>query len=325
MLLPRFPGVSLFSRIPDVPAYLKIILFAAVAVTAGALVAPPVFWAGQAMAESGLTSWLAGFPFHRVLSRCLQISMLVLLVPTLWWVGLRRLKELNLQSNPLGRRDLGFGVLAAVLPIILLAGVYLAGGWFVWSPSPEWTRFGRIFLTASVVSVIEELVFRGVVLGVCLWSLRVPVAVAVSSVFFAVAHFIKPAKTTIVPADVGWLSGFAELSKVGEGLPSVSVLWWGMLSLILAGWILGRATVFTRSLWLAIGLHAGWIFGQQSLQVVLRPFGGDAFALLPWVGPNLVSGAVPTGILPIMAVGAAGWLTQLYLRYVFRPVASRVV
>jgi membrane protease YdiL (CAAX protease family) len=303
------------------PAFLKIAIFAAAVVLAGALVAPPVFWAGQAMAESGWSSWLAGFPFHRVLSRCLQISALVLLVPTLWWVGLRRLRELNLQRNPIGRRDLVVGLFVSLLPIALLLVVYVVGGWFVWNPSPEWTKFGRIFLTASVVSVIEEAVFRGVVLGVCLWSLRPLSAIAVSSVFFAVVHFIKPAKTSIIPADVGWLSGFIELGKVTDSLPSVSVLWWGMLSLLLAGWILGSATLRTRSLWLAIGLHAGWILGQQSLQVILRPADGNALASLPWAGPNLVSGAVPTGILPLVAVIAAGWFTHLYLRYVFRPVA----
>jgi hypothetical protein len=45
-------------------------------------------------------------------------------------------------------------------------------------------------------------------------------------------------------------------------------------------------------------------------------------ALLPWVGPNLVSGAVPTGILPLVALVATGLLVKLYLRHVFRPVAS---
>jgi membrane protease YdiL (CAAX protease family) len=303
------------------PAFLKIALFALATVSAGALVAPLVFWIGQSLAETGWSSWLAGFPFHRVLSRCLQISALVLLVPTLWWVGLRRLTELNLQRNPLGRRDVVVGMSAALLPIALLLLAYIVGGWFVWNPSPEWTKFGRIVLTASVVSVVEEAVFRGVILGVCLWSLRPVSAIAVSSVFFAVVHFIKPAKTSITPDDVGWLSGFAELGKVADSLPSVSVLWWGMVSLLLAGWILGSVTVRTRSLWLAIGLHAGWIFGQQSLQVILLPAGGNALASLPWAGPNLVSGAVPTGILPLVAVLAAGWITHLYLRYVFRPVA----
>jgi hypothetical protein len=45
---------------------------------------------------------------------------------------------------------------------------------------------------------------------------------------------------------------------------------------------------------------------------------------LPWVGPNLVSGAVPTGLVPLVALLVTGLLVKFYLHHVFRPVVPRL-
>lgn len=306
------------------PAFLKILVYLLVALTAAALVAPPIFWAGQALAASGVSDWLAKFPFHRVLSRCMQVSLVVLLWPALRWVGLRSVSELNLRRNPVALSDAVSGFLAAIVFVVLLAAVYLTLGWFAWRPEPDWSRLGRIALTAVAVSGIEEAVFRGVILGVCLWSLGRRGAILVSTVFFVVVHFIKPAKSALAPGDVVWTSGFTQALSFVGGLPEFWLLVSACASLFVAGWILGSAAFTTRSLWLPMGLHAGWVLGQQTTGLLLAPAGGDAVQFLPWVGPNLVSGAVPTGLLPLVALLLTGLLVRLYLRYVFRPVASVV-
>lgn len=306
------------------PAFLKILVYLLVALAAAALVAPPIFWAGQALSAAGVSDWLAGFPFHRVLSRCMQVSLIVLLWPALRWVGLRRVSELNLRRNPVAASDTVTGFLVALAFVVLLALVYLSLGWFAWRPDPDWLRLGRIALTAVAVSGVEEAVFRGVILGVCLWSLPRRGAIFVTSVFFVVVHFIKPAKSALAPADVAWTSGFTQALNFIGALPDFWLLVSGAASLFVAGWILGSAAFSTRSLWLPIGLHAGWVFGQQTTGLLLAPAAGKAEELLPWVGPNLVSGAVPTGLLPLATLLLTGVLVHLYLRYVFRPVASVV-
>jgi membrane protease YdiL (CAAX protease family) len=120
-------------------------------------------------------------------------------------------------------------------------------------------------------------------------------------------------------------SGWTELLNFSAAWPEPAVLAAGLASLLVAGWILGSAAVKTRSLWLPIGLHTGWVFAQQTSQLFLRPAPEEVSALWPWVGPNLVSGAVPTGLLPLVALALTGALVGLYLRHVFRPVATRVV
>lgn len=308
------------------PAYLKLLIFLAFAFAAGALVAPPIFWAGQAMAATGTSDWLAGFPFYRVLSRCLQVSFLVLLGPTLWWIGLRRPSELGLRRNPLAFRDVTAGFLAAASLVAVLAAGYVVAGMFALRANPDWSALGRIVLSAVVVSGVEEIVFRGIILGLCLWTLRRRGAVFVTTLIFTVVHFIKPAKVHLAPETIQWWSGFSESVQFMNGTSEGGlILASGMLSLFVAGWILGSVAACTRSLWLPIGLHAGWVLMQQSFSVFLRPVPpGGAEALLPWVGPNLVSGAVPTGVLPLFALVGTGYLVNFYLHHAFRPVDAKI-
>jgi len=306
------------------PAYLKIPVYLFVAVGVGGLVAPLVYTAGQALAAAGISGWLAGFPFHRVLSRSVQISTLVLLWPALRWIGLRRLGDLGLQPNPSAGRDLIAGLLFSAGLVFLLVLTYIGAGFYAARPDPEWFKIGRIVLTAVAVGSIEEFIFRGVVLGICLWSLRPAAAIFVSSLFFAVVHFLRPARGSLGPGEVQWWSGWAELGSFTSAWPSPGVLAAGLASLWVAGLILGVAAVHTRSLWLPVGLHVGWVFARQTSAVFLRPAPDDVSDLLPWVGPDLVSGAVPTGLLPLVALGLTAWLVHLYLRHVFRPVVARV-
>jgi membrane protease YdiL (CAAX protease family) len=309
----------------EIPAFGKVLLYLAASFAAGALVAPPIFWAGQALEAAGTTDWLAKFPFHRVLSRCIQVSALVLLVPALRWIGLRRPSDLHLSRNPLAMADLVAGLAFAIALVAVAAAVGFFAGWTEWREAVSWSGLGRILLTAAAVSCIEEVVFRGVILGLCLWTLSRSGAIALTTVFFVVVHFIRPAKTDIAADAVHWWTGFAEAFRFTESLPPGSILLFGIASLFLAGWILGAAAFATRSLWLPIGLHAGWVFGQQTSNLFLQSTSPEGAGWLPWIGPNLVSGAVPTGVVPLVALLLTGMLVKLYLRHVFRPVATRVV
>ena len=312
------------TRRRELPAIGKIFIYLAAVFFAGALVAPPVFWLGQALEAAGITDWLAKFPFHRVLSRCLQVSALILLFPALRWIGLRRPSDLYLRRSPMAMADLSVGLVSSVVLVAVLAVVCLVAGWLEWRPGVAWSGLGRIVVTAVFVSGIEEIVFRGVVLGLCLWSLPKTGAIACTSALFALVHFIKPPKTDIAPDAVHWWSGVAEAMRFADGIPAGWLLFFGVASLFVAGWILGSAAFATRSLWLPIGLHAGWVFAQQTSNLFLQPAAASAVGL-PWLGPNLVSGAVPTGLLPLGALLITGLLVKLYLRHVFRPVGPRTL
>ncbi len=296
------------------PAILRVLAYFSGVILLACLVSPPLYWVGTALAERGVLPFLNGFPFHRYFSRCIQVSALVMLWPAFRWIGIRRLGELGIEINPLWRRDLFGGIAIAIIPVVALAAGYLAFDVYDLKKGFPVVAGVRILATAGVVALLEEFLFRGVLLGLCLRSMKPVAAVLASSVAFALVHFLRVAKSDSDPA-VDWLSGFAQLPQAFSGAPPWPLLGWGILSLLLAGILLASVTVRTRSLFLPIGLHAGWIIGQQGLQWLAKFHIKPPEALLPWVGPNVVSGAVPTGLIPVGMLLFTSAVAAYYLGY----------
>ena len=297
------------------PVILRLLAYFSGVILLACLLSPPLYWAGSALAERGILPFLQGFPFHRYFSRCFQLAALLMLWPAFRWIGIRQLGELGIERNPLWRRDLLAGLAIAFLPVIALGAGYLAFGVYHWKNGIPISGGLRILATAGVVAVLEEFFFRGVLLGLCLRSMRPVAAALVSSAAFTIVHFLRVAKPASEEV-VGWTSGFAQIPQAFSSAPPWPLLGWGMFSLLLAGILLAVVTLRTRSLFLPIGLHAGWIIGQQGLQWVAKFHVKPPEALLPWIGPNVVSGAVPTGLIPAGMILLTMALAIYYLSHV---------
>lgn len=290
----------------------KIALYLVAVLAAAVLLSPPIYWACQWGIEQGWLEIIRGFPFHRYFSRTLQVSALVLAIPLLISLRLKSWADLGLAGDPRRFGHLGQGLLCGLGPLLLLATGYFIFGVYDWKPTPEWSKLGRIALTAAAVGTFEELFFRGLILGLAVRSLGALGGISISSLIFAVVHFLRPAKAAT--SEVTWLSGWEQLQLLWGNIPAWPLVGYGMVTLFLAGWVLAIITRQTRSLWPAIGLHAGWVFGQQSLLALGKFQARPPEAFLPHVGPNLVSGAVPTGWIPVVVVLFSGWLLWRWLR-----------
>lgn len=291
---------------------LKILLYLVVVVLAAALLSPLFYWLFQWTAEHGVLVKLSEFPFRRYFSRIIQVSAIVLVVPLFFWLGIRRLSELGLRKNPHGLRDASVGLLFALIPVVVLIFVYLEWGVYRWRPDAAYSGLIRIGISAIAVALVEEFLFRGVLLGLALRSMGKWASIFTVALFFAAIHFLRPATTN--QEAIFWWSGFAEIGRFVQGWPEPLVLLWGFVCLLAAGLVLGYVTVRTQSLWLAIGIHAGWVLGQKSLVWFARYRPKPVDEMLPWVGPNVVSGAVPTGLVPLAAILLTGIAAFWYLR-----------
>lgn len=284
----------------------KILLYLLTVLLLAAVLSPPIYWLFQWLGGQGIAAGLAAFPFHRFFSRILQVTAIILLIPLLFWLRIRNMREFGLEKNPRKWRDLTTGLSLALTPVTILGIGYLVFEIYGIKKDLIPSALPKILLTAVVVAAIEEFLFRGVLLGLTVKTFgRVTGLVSVSLVF-AFVHFLKPGKLPV--ESVHWWSGFAQFSAVGAGFPDPALFALGFLSLFIVGLILGFAALRTHSLWLPIGLHAGWVFGQQFLQWLAKFRIKPPDELLPWIGPNVVSGAVPTGLVSVVAllVSAAG-------------------
>ena len=291
----------------------KILTYLLVVVLLAALLSPPIYWLAQWLGGHGILPFLAEFPFRRFFSRTAQVSAIVLVVPLLFWLRIRSVKEFGLVRNSHRIRDLIAGLLFAVVPVVLLGAGYLYFEVYGWKKELNFAPLLRIVLTAGFVAVVEEWLFRGVLLGLAVRAFGKLAGVLSVSAVFAGVHFIKPGKSP--DEAVGWGAGFAQIARVFDSAPPIAQLALGLLSLFVAGLILAFAVLRTRSLWLPIGLHAGWILGQQSLQLLAKFRIKPPDELLPWVGPNVVSGAVPVGLVPVFVLLLTGAAVWLYVRH----------
>jgi membrane protease YdiL (CAAX protease family) len=137
--------------------------------------------------------------------------------------------------------------------------------------------------------VIEECLFRGGMFGLFRRTLRPFTALLWVTVIFAIVHFLKPDELFVVQ-EVHWLSGFALLPKLFHRFTEPMRVLSGFTTIFVLGWVLGYATLRTRSLWLAIGFHAGVVFVKMSFAKFTKR---EALGL-PWVGSELQIGLVPS-------------------------------
>ena len=294
-------------------ALIKVLLYLAAVLGVAVVLSPPIYWTCQWLVGQGYLELIRGFPFHRFFTRTLQVSAIVLLIPLFFSLGIRRLSELGLERDPRRLRNWAGGFFSGLLPVVVFAAVVLWLG--IYDPrkaaSPE--KLIQIAGTALAVGAIEEFLFRGVLLGLLVRAMGKFGGLVLSSLLFAVVHFLRPARNPD-SGPVTWTSGWEQLLSFTTNLPPPELLAAGMLTLFIAGVVLGLLTFRTSALWAAAGMHTGWIFVQQSLNhfAVFRPDAPGAG--LPWIGPSLVSGVVPTGAAAVAVLLAGLLLSWKWVR-----------
>jgi membrane protease YdiL (CAAX protease family) len=287
---------------------IKLLAYFVATILIGAVLAPPLYWAAQSLAANGVFTFLTKFDFETFFHRALLLAGLLLLWPLLRSTRVRRLNDLDLFSNPRWLQHLGAGFVLTAAPLLCCGALFIGLHVYSLRGHVAWGAFGKILAAAAFVPLIEEGLFRGLILGILLRSGRTYLAVFVTSALYSVVHFLKaPEGTSTV---VNWMSGFNSIAHSFSQFAQPVLVAAAFTTLFLIGWILSDARLRTRSLWLSIGLHAGWIFANGSFNRIAR----REILILPWLGKNLLVGLVP------LSVCLLTWLlARLWLNYYGRP------
>lgn len=227
--------------------------------------------------------------------------MLVAYWLTIRLVQRRKVDELSARKL-LPHAAAGWGLGTAILVLAALA--MAAVGVLRWEGGidADAALLGPLFVLGLAPGITEEIVARGVLLGIVERGLGTWIALAISSLLFGLGHYGNPNAT----------------------------LWSSIAIALEAGLLLGMAYVWTRSLWFVMGLHAAWNFTQGPLLGI--PVSGlkiDGLLTARTSGPELLSGgafgAEASILTLVLCVGVAAWFTRRAIAEgkIVRPSWSR--
>lgn len=297
----------------------KILAYLFLTVVLGALIAPALFWLGQLalsyaadygfvtfqnnggrMDVNGSLSFLAS-PFQRYFNRAILIAAILLVWPLVRSLGIRSRNALGLWRDPFPMRRLSFGFCVAAGSLVLMGITLLLLDIYHLRSSPRWIELATLPLTAIVVSFIEESLFRGAMQGAVQRTAADYVAMIFVSGLFAIVHFLKPQDQALSVDEVTWATGLLLVPLAFWQFSEPQLVLGGFTTLFLVGMILSYARLRTHSLWLPIGLHAGWIVGKMSFSKITKRT-DDAW---PWFGPDLLVGLGP--VIVVLLTGCVVW------------------
>ena len=291
----------------------QILLYLIATVFIGALLAPPLFWITHAAAPhlhyAALDAFVAKTEFQRYFDRGVTIAAIALLWPLLRALQIEDFGySLGLKRDRRGWQRMGAGFLVALVVLLVLWVVLWLGGISRLKSHLEYGRLAwQIPLTAIVVSLLEEMLFRGALQGAVRKTTVDGFAMVTVAILFAAVHFLKPPGSSIGTSGLHWWSGLAVLPETVWRFRQPGLLLGGFGTLLVAGLILGYARNRTRSLWMPIGLHAGWVAGEKGMMAAMRH--GESW---PWLGPDIPNTMV--GLAPILALLLTWGIVWLMVR-----------
>ena len=127
------------------------------------------------------------------------------------------------------------------------------------SPANVTLQLLKILLIAGLVGCIEEIFFRGFILQSLLVDMQAVSAVWISSLFFSLLHFFK-VKFLVSPGFQPFIGFIVIYQSFQDMIVNFTTIVPSIIGLFLVGVVLSYAYIRTKSLYLSIGLHAGWIF-----------------------------------------------------------------
>ena len=288
------------SPAPARSIWLKIWQFPLVAMLVALALVVGAAWLTSLAAEHLISPSMSG-DAGSIVSTFVLIG-LCLLVYKLFIRRLGRKKHDDLPLNLAALRDMaaGFGGGAVLISICVglaaLFGVYRIGGADAFA---DWAQI--IFILGVYAGFFEELLIRGIILR---WLEELTgswIALVISALIFGFLHGGNDNATF-----------FSSLAIAIE-----------------AGVLLGAAYMLTRSLWLAIGLHAGWNVVQALWDVPVSGIAtsGPVAATLEghWLLAGGGFGLEATIFALVVATGAGAWMLVLAHRRgrIVKPMWSR--
>jgi membrane protease YdiL (CAAX protease family) len=251
------------------------------------------------------------YSFSKIFNRTFMISGILLFFLCRRLLGIGRPRDLGLTGFRDGKRDLALGWLLAVGSMAALGAMmtlFEAFTPFFRLPLGESiSRSTSAFFAGVFAGSLEEVFFRGILFK-GLYQQAPLRAYIGANLFYSVLHFVKPGEPYFMEGFDLW-AGWRHLAFTFTPFLDPLPLLPGIFGLFLLGAVLSFAFTRTGNLYLAIGLHGGWVFALKTFRV----FGDFRREDLDWMfgatDPKIVSG-VFTWIGIVLVALVVYWITR---------------
>lgn len=311
----------------------KVWLYAAASVLLGAWMSPLLYNAGKALAEvsvskatNGPLEWLAGLcraaAFPRFFEAGVLLAALLLFLPWMEWIHARRgaagggpwrlrlpdgarvsARGQWLERNPRGWWHMCAGFLLAAGLLLSLGLALVPAGYLTLRHPGGGLPVLRLLVLALASAVVMEVFFRGIAMGIFLRAMRPAAALGMTAAFFALALSAVPPAGLDVADPEAARPGFEMLRLLAMRFADPRTVMTDLAPLLALGTVLAFARWRTASLWLPVGLSAGWWFAKR----LLAEWSATAAST---VAPAADHDWVPQGLVPVAAIVIAGMLAR---------------
>jgi hypothetical protein len=223
--------------IPTLPSWEKLAVF---------LVVWIALWLPIAIPIAGRIGWRIFQPLTAQ-QKLPLLGSLYLIVPLILWGSMQITGNdwqdygLNWRSHWRSTLEILLGIGLSLFSLVLIFGIELLTGLATWHRERQGEVLPQlipILCLALWISATEELLFRGYLVVELAVDYPLYLAIAIANIIFALLHLIWERQETLPQVPGLWLMGMV-----------LSYAWW----------------LEDERLWLAIGLHAGWIWGLTCL------------------------------------------------------------
>ncbi|TGM42000.1 CPBP family intramembrane metalloprotease [Leptospira levettii] len=242
----------------------------------------------NSIAENNPQIELKPFSYSKILSRTTTV---ILFFSLLWFykrIEKKPIRSLGLENISKRKKNLFLGFLAGMASLSFVVATKVIFGVSTWEPK-EFLAFDYLIsfyflLSVFCIGFVEELFFRGYLLQSFVVEWGEKKAAIFTSLFFSITHFIRP-------------------------MQDILILIPEFIGLFLVGYALSYAWIYTRSLYLPIGIHAGWVYVVKMQSFFVSPIPHDYHLLFG--GERLVTGFISWMFMFLFLFGLKRFFEQM--------------
>ncbi len=203
-------------------------------------------------------------PFRKIISKTTQLFLVLSIFPAMVYLNINK-AELGFAARPVFLKQLlqgfslGFITLMPVFIALTMLKINVIDDTQLWTVGFAAKTLVVSLLLALLISLIEEPLFRGLLLVGLNKKLSVWSAILISATYYAALHFLS-SNTDIAPQELNLYSGFTLLGGAVANLLNPGILS-AFFALLMVGIFLGvLRTQVKASLGLCIGCHTCWVW-----------------------------------------------------------------